>query len=53
MCPKHWGIVPLQLRTRVLGLYRTEPGSDAHRSACLEAVRHVSTLLRPQPPRVA
>jgi hypothetical protein len=50
MCGKHWGLVPLALRSRILGLFRNAPGSEAHRSACFEAVRQVVTLLRPRPP---
>ncbi len=37
-CAKHWFQVPLRLRQQIWRLYRTQPGSTAHRRAVLEAI---------------
>lgn len=49
MCGAHWLMVPLRDRTKILRLFETERGSDAHRRACYAAVYTVVNLVRPAP----
>lgn len=41
-CSRHWAQVPRELRNEIWRLYRTEPGSDAHRTAVLAAIQELN-----------
>jgi hypothetical protein len=42
-CSRHWYELPLELRSRIWRLYRTERGSVAHRRAIAEGELYAAT----------
>ena len=41
-CTHHWFRIPKAVRDRIWELYQREEGSEAHRSACLEALAQLN-----------
>lgn len=51
LCKKHWFQLPDEMRRRIWALFKSAPGSWAHRKVCFDAIEYVNALQAPRQAR--